>query len=98
MDKSRLAAGVRPAWPQVGVLLGWTLIVGGDLLTGLPASLDEELQTTLRKFRHQILQAMGGKGVPQGLTAQSFLHSQHRAPEPQDSTSGGGYAGLGGKK
>lgn len=26
---------------------------------GLPASLDEELQTTLHKFRHQILQAMG---------------------------------------
>lgn len=41
-------------------------------MTGLPASLDEELQTTLRKFRHQILQAMGGKGVPQGLTSTEF--------------------------
>lgn len=67
-QNARLAAGSMPAWQLVGGGLCWlALILGGNLLTGLPASLDEELQTTLRDLRHQIQQAMGGKGAPQGL-------------------------------
>lgn len=54
----------------MGILVGLPLILGANLFTGLPASLDEELQTTLYNFRHQILQVMGGKGLPQGLVAQ----------------------------
>uniref|UniRef100_A0A8I3NKZ6 Pulmonary surfactant-associated protein A n=1 Tax=Canis lupus familiaris TaxID=9615 RepID=A0A8I3NKZ6_CANLF len=49
--------------------LGWLApyLGGGDLLTGLPASLDEELQTTLHDLRHQILQTMGVLSLHESL-------------------------------
>lgn len=67
--------------------------------TGLPAYLDEELQTTLQDLRHQISQSKGGKGslkaLQDGGSPTSSPHPQYQAPELSNLTNSCGYALLG---
>lgn len=63
LDRTRLPSHLLGSkWS--GVFVGSLLILGGNLSTGLPAYLDEDLQTTLHVLRHQSLQSLGGKGTP----------------------------------